>query len=190
MAEQEMCISYLLLSSSKPGSNNSWPQFTVQLLLVTFKPSTSDSHLQTTWYLIPSPPGQAQETADLGLHQRTSQKTSEPTNLVAYFRTTLMYCLTTSVNNITQRANWAGSRVLLLLLYRVSPCIAAPLLQSWPVPTTNQPKDQSLSLTCKEQPRLIYNRRSYTMHTRKFCGAPGSGDRGDCSTVPHRKPTT
>ena len=49
---------------------------------------------------------------------------------------------------------------------------------------------KSLPLTCQQQPRLNYNRRVYSAHTKGAPRVPGLGVTGGSAIGPHRTPTT
>lgn len=42
----------------------------------------------------------------------------------------------------------------------------------------------------QQHPRLNYNRRAHIIHTRDILGAPSTGDQEECTTEPHKTPTT
>ena len=85
-----------------------------------------------------------------------------------------------------QNVDHTGTKTLIkwIIFHGVSPCTTSPPLQSLTVLTTNQPEGHSLTLTCKQQPRINCNRKAHTTHTRDTSKAPGSGDKGDVATGP------
>ena len=129
--------------------------------------------------------GQAQMVADLGLHHSPSQELLEPTYPETGFRSHQRTIPPNQLDTPKGKPGWyqnPGES-------ESSLHTAASPLHSWPAPHS-QLESQSHLLLCQQRPRLTYNRKAHTSHTRGTPEAPGAGDQGEYTNGLRRTPTT
>ena len=144
------------------------PRFTAWLHLGISMPSTSSSHLR----LLCSS-GRVPQANTLRLTSaHTTWETPEPVHLVDSLR--------------PHPSEYHHPVLAQLILHRGWRLVVSGHSQSLQLISVGK----SLPLMCQQQPALNYKRRIYSDHTKGTARVLNLGDRGGCTTGPHRMPTT